>query len=61
MSLYGDKNQMSDKGEWLTVLTCINAVGQSIPSFYIFCGKRFWRNYKKHCEEGATMAMSNMA
>jgi hypothetical protein len=50
-----------DEREWLTVLTCINVVGQSIPSFYIFRGKRFRRNYIQHCEEGATMAMSNKA
>ena len=50
-----------DQREWLTVLTCINADGQSIPSFYIFRGKRFRRNYIQHCEEGATMAMSNKA
>jgi hypothetical protein len=24
-----------DECEWLTVLTCINAVGESIPNFYI--------------------------
>ena len=50
-----------DEREWLTVLTCINAAGQSIPSFYIFRGKRFRRNYIQHCEEGSTMAMSNKA
>jgi hypothetical protein len=31
--------------EWLTVLTCINAAGESITNFYIFRGKRFRRNY----------------
>ena len=31
--------------EWLTVLTCVNAAGWSIPGFYIFKGKRIRRNY----------------
>ena len=43
--------------EWLTVLTCINAAGESVPGFYIFKGKRIKRNYIIHCEDGATMAM----
>jgi hypothetical protein len=33
----------------------------SIPSFYIFKGKRFRRNYIERCEEGATMAMQPRA
>jgi hypothetical protein len=33
-----------DEREWLTVLTCINVAGESIPNFYIFRGKRFRRN-----------------
>jgi hypothetical protein len=45
-----------DEREWMTVLTCINANGQSVPNFYIFIGKRFRRNYVVHCEYGATMA-----
>jgi hypothetical protein len=43
------------------VLTCINAAGESIPNFYILCGKRFRRNYIEMCEQGATMAMSKKA
>jgi hypothetical protein len=50
-----------DEREWLTVLTCINAAGESIPNFYIFCGKRFRRNYIHMCEQEATMAMSKKA
>jgi hypothetical protein len=50
-----------DEREWLTVLTCINAAGESIPNFYIFRGKRFRRNYIQFCEQGATMAMSSKA
>jgi hypothetical protein len=48
-----------DEQEWLTVLTCINSAGESIPNFYIFRGKRFRRNYIQFCEQGATMAMSS--
>jgi hypothetical protein len=43
--------------EWVTVLSCINASGQSIPGFYIFRGKRVMMNYIQNCENGATMAM----
>jgi hypothetical protein len=50
-----------DEREWLTVLTCINAAGESIPNFYIFRGKRFRRNYIQFCEQGSTMAMSTKA
>jgi hypothetical protein len=39
-----------DEREWLTVLICINAVGESIPNFYIFRGNRFRRNYIELCE-----------
>ena len=47
--------------EWLTVLTYINVVGQSIPGFYIFKSKRIRRNYIIHYEDGATMAMQPKA
>ena len=47
--------------EWLSVLVCVNAAGQSIPSFYIFRGKRFRTNYIQYCEAGATMAMQPRA
>jgi hypothetical protein len=46
-----------DEREWLIVLTCINAAGESIPNFYIFRGKRFRRNYIQFYEQGATMVM----
>lgn len=47
--------------EWLSVLVCVNAAGQSIPSFYIFKGNRFRKNYIQYCEAGATMAMQARA
>jgi hypothetical protein len=47
--------------EWLSVLVCINAAGSSIPSFYIFRGRRFRHNYIEKCEPGATMAMQQKA
>lgn len=52
---------MLDEREWLSVLVCVNASGLSIPSFYIFKGKRFRRNYIERCESGATMAMQPRA
>ena len=50
-----------DEWEWLTILTCINAAGETIPNFYIFRGKIFRRNYTLMCKQGATMAMSKKA
>ncbi|KAI5064830.1 hypothetical protein GOP47_0019525 [Adiantum capillus-veneris] len=50
-----------DSREWLTVLCCINATGQAIPSFYIFKGSRIIGNYIEDCEEGAAMAMQKKA
>ena len=50
-----------DEREWLSCLVYINAVDLSIPSFYIFCGRRFRRNYIEHCKAGATMAMQKKA
>jgi hypothetical protein len=47
--------------EWLSVLVCINAAGSSIPSFYIFRGKRFRQNCIEKCEAGTTMAMQQRA
>ncbi|XP_057843427.2 MFS-type transporter clz9-like [Cryptomeria japonica] len=36
--------------EWITILCCINASGQSIPGFYLFKGKRKLHNYISKCE-----------
>jgi hypothetical protein len=47
--------------EWLSILVCINAVGYHIPSFYIFCGKTFQRDYIKKCEDNTSMAMQPKA
>ena len=47
--------------EWLTNLTCINVAGQSIPSIYIFCGKRILENYIEHYKDGTAMAMQEQA
>ena len=46
-----------DEREHVTVLSCINAEGQSIPNFYIFKGHKFKSNYIRGCESGACMAM----
>ena len=50
-----------DEQEWLIFLTYINAAGESIPNFYIFCSKKFRINYIELCEQGSTMAMSTKA
>jgi len=48
--------------EWLSVLSCINARGETIPNFFIFKGKKKARNYlKKTCEKGAGIAMQPKA
>ena len=46
-----------DQREHLSVLSCVNAAGGSIPNFYILKGKYFLEDYVARCEEGATMAM----
>ena len=48
---------LPNEREWLTLLTCINAVGFHIPGFYIFRGKRIRDNYIRFCEDVAAMAM----
>ena len=43
--------------EHLSVLSCINAGGGSIPNFYILKGTYFLQDYIAGCEEGAVMGM----
>ena len=43
--------------EWFSVLCCVNAAGDYLPSFYIFKNKLFQRDFIKGCEEGATIDM----
>jgi hypothetical protein len=52
---------ISKEREWLSVLVCVNAAGYHIPSFYIFRGKTFQRDYIKQCEDNASMAMQEKA
>ena len=47
--------------EWLLVLVCLNTASYYIPSFYIFCGKSFQRDYIKQCEDKASMAIQEKA
>lgn len=47
--------------EWMTVLCCVNAAGQAIPSYYIFKGHRIMGDYIQNCEPGAAMAMQKKA
>ena len=42
--------------EWITILCCVNAIGASIPGFYLFKGKNQLKNYIQNCEPGACMA-----
>ena len=42
--------------EWITILCCVNAIGASIPGFYLFWGKNQLKNYIQNCEPGACMA-----
>jgi len=42
--------------EWITILCCVNAIGTSIPGFYLFKGKNQLKNYIQNCELGACMA-----
>jgi hypothetical protein len=50
-----------DSKEWITVLSSINAVGETISNFYIFMGMRRKRDYIAKCEANATMAMQSHA
>ena len=43
--------------EWVSVLSTVNANGESIPNYYIFKGIRKIKNYVALCEEGAMMGM----
>jgi len=42
--------------EWITILSCVNAIGSSIPRFYLFKGKTQLKNYIQNCELGVCMA-----
>ena len=48
---------MPNKLEWLSALTCINAVEHSILGFYIFRRQQIRDNFIRFCEDGAAMAM----
>ena len=44
-----------DQREHLSVLSCMNANGGSIPNFYILKGSYFLDDYIAKCEEGVVM------
>ena len=46
-----------DQREHLSVLSCVNIDGGSIPNFYILKGSYFLEDYIARCEEGAVMGM----
>jgi hypothetical protein len=43
--------------EWMTVVFCVSASGDKIPSHYIFTRKEFCMNYLIGCEPNARMSM----
>ena len=43
--------------KWIIVFTCVNAVGNWIPNFYIFKAVRHIKNYTTLCEEGAIQGL----
>ena len=49
--------QIPNERKWLSVYTSINAVGWSIPHFFIFKGKRRLRDYIHLCKAGFTIAI----
>ena len=50
-------SMIPNEKEWLSVLTTINANGETIPNYYIFKGMRPRRNYLALYENGATYEM----
>ena len=46
-----------DLREHLTVHSCVNVDGGSIPNFYILKGSYVLEDYIARCEEGAVMEM----
>ena len=47
--------------KFLPNLTCVNAAGDHIPSFYIFRGKRLRSNYVIRCDDRVATAMQTKA
>jgi hypothetical protein len=47
--------------EHISVLSCINAAGDSIPNYYVFKGKQYQRAYIAKCEIGVRMGMQKNA
>jgi hypothetical protein len=47
--------------ECMSVLSCINVVGEKVPNFYIFKGMRMRRNFLELANNGDTMAMQPQA
>ena len=50
-----------DHREHISVLSCINAAGGTIPNFYIVKGKYFTANHIRGCEPGAVMGVQHNA
>jgi hypothetical protein len=50
-----------DQREWLSIVACVNAAGQTIPNFYILKRVQFRCNYIECCEDKASTAMARKA
>ena len=53
----GIRKIVPEEREWMSVLSTINASGQTIPNYYIFKGIRKLRDYIIFCEERAMLGM----
>ena len=49
--------QISNEREWLGILTSIDAIGSFIAYFFIFKGRRRFKDYIQLCGIGTTMAI----
>ena len=51
------RHTIADDREWMSIMTCVNAVGSSIPNLYIFKKKtRPIIDYIRNCESNAAMS-----
>ena len=55
MGVRGIHQIFPNEREWLSVLSAVNANGESIPNYYIFKEIRKIKKYVALCEEGAMM------
>ena len=56
-SIRGVHKTIPIQRKWLSILSTINANGESIPNYYLFKGVRQMRNYGALCEPNAMIGM----